>query len=133
MSELHPGTRVRKNGTKQTGCIYQLLYDGHGRVMVSWDDGQFVREHADDLSIASAVDELAALEAKRKKPTPTCDPQVLRALRAECCQLAGGYQPAVQADLAKLTTTTARLLLTTLRELRAQISRARSQPWRRVP
>jgi hypothetical protein len=56
---------VRKQGTEQTGGVYQLTRDD--RAYVRWDDGRFVRERLDDLVVASAVDELAALEAKKKK------------------------------------------------------------------
>lgn len=63
---------------------------------------------------------------------PSCDPGVLRHLLAEVRNHPGGHQPQVQTDLGKLTTTTARWLLHTLRDQRYTITRARAQPWRKV-
>ena len=128
---VFPGVRVRKRGgMKQAGTVYQLNHDG--RAYVKWDDGQFVRERIDDLVVASAVDELAAIELVGKPTTPTCDPQVLRALRAELHQTRGGHSAEVQADVEKLSTTSARCLLQMLRDYRNRLLRARSQPWRRI-
>jgi hypothetical protein len=58
---------------------------------------------------------------------------VLRALRAELHQHRGGHLAPVQADVALLGTEAARVILHALREQRAALSRARSQPWRRIP
>jgi hypothetical protein len=58
---------------------------------------------------------------------------VLRALRAELHQHRGGGLPEVQAEVAKLSTQAARVILSALRDQRATISRARSQPWRKIP
>lgn len=130
---FRPGVRVRRRRTKQTGSVYQLDQDGHA--YVKWDDGQFVREHLDELVVASAVDELAAIELDGKplpRPKPRCDLQVLRALRAELHQLPGGHQREVQVDVEKITTTTARCLLSALRDCRNKLARVRSQPWRNI-
>ena len=69
---------------------------------------------------------------QRQFSEPECHPQVLRALRAELHQHAGGHQREVQADAAKLTTVTARCLLHTLQRLRNANTTMRSQPWRIV-
>jgi len=127
---LHPGARVRKRTTKQTGSVYQLVADD--RAMVKWDGGQFCRERADQLVVASAVDELAAIELGGKPVSRECDPQVLRALRGELHQHRGGHQPVVQADVGKLSTTAARCLYDNLRSLRNRLQRARTEPWRRI-
>lgn len=64
---------------------------------------------------------------------PTCDPTVLRHLQAELAHVRGGHLPTVQADMTKLSTETARVLLWALRDSRTKINRMRSQPWRRFP
>jgi hypothetical protein len=63
-------------------------------------------------------------------PDPKCHPQVLRALRAELHQHRGGHQREVQADVANLSTVTARCLLHALQGLRSDNSTMRAQPWR---
>jgi hypothetical protein len=70
-------------------------------------------------------------EVEYLKTKPVCHPQVLRALRAELHQTRGGHLPEVQADVGKLGTVPARVILTAMRDLRSRNNRMRSQPWRR--
>ena len=53
-----------------------------------------------------------------------------RHLKAEAHQHRGGHQAEVQADLEKLSATTQRWLLQTLREKRNTINRAKRHLWR---
>lgn len=120
------------------GCIYQLTgggryHDGDGwHAMVKFDDGRFVRVDLSDLCVANVVDELAALTAAEDPARPTCDPQVLRALRAELHQHRGGHLSVAQHDVSKLSTVTAHTILHALQSQRTALNQARSQPWRKV-